>query len=99
MSKPSFQEFQNALFYQEDRAALGIPLTTLQVRDLLDDKRALATYYRGWTPNFDPLRQSVRLPRTAREARTNVAGGFAGLVFLTLAAMLTGWAAAGAQLL
>ena len=97
MTKPSFQQFHDALFYQEDRARLGIPLSTLQVRDLLDDRRALATYYRSWEPNFDPLRQAVRLPRTVREKRTNTAGGFVGFLFLTTGAILAGWAAAGAQ--
>jgi hypothetical protein len=97
VSKPSFQQFHDALFYTEDRASLGIPLSALQVRDLLDDKRALASYYRSWEPNFDPFRQAARLPRTTREQRTNVAGGFIGFLFLTGGAVLAGWAAAGAQ--
>lgn len=97
MSKPSYQQFHDALFYQDDRARLGIPLSTLQVRDLLDDRRALATYYRSWEPNFDPHLQAVRLPRTAREKRGNVAGGAAGFLFLTIGAALAGLAAAGVQ--
>jgi len=95
MTKPSYQQFHDALFYQDDRAHLGIPLTTLQVRDLLDDRRALATYYRSWEPNFDPHRQAVRLPRSSREKRGNAIGGAVGFLFLTAAAALAGLGAAG----
>ncbi len=97
MQKPSYEEFHLALFYQEDRARLGIPLNHLQVRQLLMDDRALATFYRSWTPNFDPMRQMTRLPVTARERRMNAVTGLITVLFLCLAAIFIGVAAAGAQ--